>query len=213
MSLFSHGGDNLVLLSGVSVVKHSEQILPGAVDGLAEQEVGEEKLVAVVVKLVVSILSSGMVIMITILYEIETYGSCSLESLFSCLLQFLSLEAGKLLVELLEGLLADEVPALPGHDHVEQHLGQQLHPDGEVIHASSPRDGININHILIKSKVLSHPLRSLDHMLSQFLRLTLVTATLLGLSASSQVRFSLVGLLSCCTCSNMHSRKALKINI
>merc|ERR1711983_702964 len=121
-SLFSHGGDNLVLLGGVPVVKHSEQIFPGAVDGLAQQEVGEEKLVALVVKLVISI------------------GSSSLESLFSCLLQLLSLETGKLLIELLEGLLADGVPALPGHDHVEQHLGQQLHPDGEVIHASSPAE-------------------------------------------------------------------------
>ena len=64
MSLFSHGGDNLVLLGGVSVVEHSEQIFPGAVDGLAEQEVGEEKLVALVVKLVVSILLSDMVIKI-----------------------------------------------------------------------------------------------------------------------------------------------------
>ena len=58
--LFSHGGDNLVLLSGVSVVEHSEQILPRAVDCLAKQEVGEEKLVALIVKLVVSILSSNI---------------------------------------------------------------------------------------------------------------------------------------------------------
>ena len=55
--LFSHGGDNLVLLSGVPVVKHSEQILPGSIDRLSQQEVGEEKLVALVVKLVVSILN------------------------------------------------------------------------------------------------------------------------------------------------------------
>ena len=54
--LFGHGGDDLVLLSGVPVVEHPEQILPGPVDGLAQQEVGEQKLVALVVELVISIL-------------------------------------------------------------------------------------------------------------------------------------------------------------
>ena len=69
----------------------------------------------------------------------ETHGSGSPESLFSGPLQHLVLEAGKLLVEMLEGLLADVVHALPGHDHVEEHLRQQLHPDREVVHASSSR--------------------------------------------------------------------------
>ena len=54
--LSGHGGDNLVLLSGVSVVEHPEQILPGSVDGLTQQEVGEQKLVAFVVELIISIL-------------------------------------------------------------------------------------------------------------------------------------------------------------
>ena len=53
---FGHGGDDLVLLSGVSVVEHPEQILPGSVDGLTQQEVGEQKLVAFVVELIISIL-------------------------------------------------------------------------------------------------------------------------------------------------------------
>ena len=58
-----------------------------------------------------------------------------------------------------------------------------------------------------------YPVTSLDHMLSQFLRLTLVTVTLLGRSASSQVMFSLLGLLSIWTCSSMHSRNALKMTL
>ena len=136
--LFSHGCYNLVLLSGVSVVKNSEQIFPGAIDCLAQQEVGEEKLVALVVKLVVSILISSMSIMIIITVK-ETHGSGSPESLFSGPLQHLVLEAGKLLVEMLEGILADVVHALPSHDNVEEHLRQQLNPDGEVVHASSSR--------------------------------------------------------------------------
>ena len=53
---FGHGGDDLVLLSGVPVVENPEQILPGPIDGLAQQEVREQKLVALVVELVISIL-------------------------------------------------------------------------------------------------------------------------------------------------------------
>ena len=76
-----------------------------------------------------------------------------------------------------------------------------------------------------KSSMPALPRHSRAHMFSQFLRVMLVTITwqwsgvslsiylieetLFGLSASSQVMFSLTGVLSMDTCSSMHSRNAL----
>merc|ERR1719150_1378732 len=63
-----------------------------------------------------------------------------------------------------------------------------------------------------KSSMPALPRHSRAHMFSQFLRVMLVTWTLLGLSASSQVMFSLTGVLSKATCSSIHSRNALLLS-
>ena len=62
-----------------------------------------------------------------------------------------------------------------------------------------------------KSSMPALPRQRRAHMFSQDLRLMLVTVTLLGLSASSQLMSSFTGVLSMDTCSNMHSKKALKL--
>ena len=43
--------------------------------------------------------------------------------MFGRLLQLSAGQSGKLLVEVLEGLLADDLRPLPPHDHIEQDLG------------------------------------------------------------------------------------------
>merc|ERR1712038_978448 len=63
-----------------------------------------------------------------------------------------------------------------------------------------------------KSSMPALPRQRRAHMFSQDLRLMLVTVTLLGLSASSQLMSAFTGVLSMDTCSNMHSKKALLLS-
>jgi len=107
---------DFVGLEGVLVTEDSEDVFARAMDGFTQEEVGEEKFVGGIVQVVVSIVSG------------------SVEAMFGRLLQLSAGQSGKLLVEVLQGLLADDLGPLPPHDHVEQDLGQALHPHWEVVH-------------------------------------------------------------------------------
>lgn len=120
-------------LISISIVKNSKDVFARTVYCFAQEEVGEEEIVWRVVQVVVSILK---------IYEgtliakcLQCYISGGVESLLRCSLQLRPRQSAKLLIESFQRLLSDELRLLPGHDHVEQHLGQTLHPDGEVVHA------------------------------------------------------------------------------
>ena len=66
------------------------------------------------------------------------YVSSGVEAILGRFLQLATGQSSELLVEGLQGVLADELRPLPGHDHVEQDLGQTLDPDWEVIHTRGP---------------------------------------------------------------------------
>ena len=65
----------------------------------------------------------------------RTYSCGSFKSLFCGFLQFWVCQTSKLLVEILQRGGADDVFSFFCHNDTEQDLGQELHPDGEVIHA------------------------------------------------------------------------------
>ena len=96
------------------------------------------------------------------------YVSGSVESIFCSILQFNSGQSSKLLVESLQGILADEISSFPTHDDVEQDFRETLdpnvylikgciniylHPDWKVVHTRGPE--CNNRHLELQKYHLS----------------------------------------------------------
>jgi len=114
-----HVVDNLVWLVHVPVVKAAKDVLTRSIDCSSQQKVGEKQLVAFVVQFIISIRRHGPV------------------PLGGHFFQVVPGESGEILVEVAQRLSSDVVHPHLATDHIEDHPGDKLNPDGEVINTSA----------------------------------------------------------------------------
>merc|ERR1712108_14768 len=114
-----HVVDNLVWLVHAPVVKAAKDVFTRSIDCSSQQKVGEKQLVAFVVQFIISIRRHGPV------------------PLGGHFFQVVPGESGEILVEVAQRLSSDIVHAHLATDHIEDHPGDKLNPDGEVINTST----------------------------------------------------------------------------